>query len=138
MATIAPVHEALIRLMVVVSASDRTMPDLELSKIGAIATSLPVFEGFDADELVAVAKSAQKMLQNSDDLDTMLTRISLGIPAGLRDTAYAIAVEVAVADLDVRPEELRVLQLLQPILGVEPELAAAIEKAAVIRHRRLR
>ena len=43
----------------------------------------------------------------------MLSLISGGIPKKLRETAYAVALEVAAADLSVRPEELRFLDMLR-------------------------
>ncbi|TIM60124.1 MAG: Tellurite resistance protein TerB, partial [Mesorhizobium sp.] len=42
-----PPHEALIHLMVITSASDRDMTDVELARIGDVVRSWPVFEDFD-------------------------------------------------------------------------------------------
>ncbi len=47
-------HEALIYLMVITSASDRDMTDVELARIGDVVRTWPVFEDFDQDRLVAV------------------------------------------------------------------------------------
>ena len=41
-------QEALIYTMVTMSAVDRDMKDVELSRIGDLVTRMPVFEGFDA------------------------------------------------------------------------------------------
>lgn len=131
----APVQEAMIHIMVVVSASDRDMRDMELAKIGEIVRGLPVFNGFDPDEILFVAQACQRMLQSEDGFVKVLAAIEAAIPDGLRETAYAIAVETAVADLRVRPEELRVLQLLRQRLGIADDVATAVERAAVIRHR---
>ena len=50
-------QEALIYLMVMVSASDREMGDPELSRIGFVVSNLPVFEGFKASRTLDVAPS---------------------------------------------------------------------------------
>ena len=55
-------HEALIYLMVVTSASDRDMTDVELARIGDVVKSWPIFEGFREDRLVKVAQDCQQLL----------------------------------------------------------------------------
>ena len=53
-------HEALIYLMVITSASDRDMTDVELARIGEVVRSWPVFEDFNLDRLVGVATQLGK------------------------------------------------------------------------------
>ena len=48
-------HDALIYIMVIMSAADRSMTDRELSKIGTIIRTLPVFQDYDSDQLVMAA-----------------------------------------------------------------------------------
>ena len=55
----------------------------------------------------------------------------------LRDTAYAAAFEVAAADLEIRLEEMRVLQLIRRRLDLDTLTAAAIAQGAKARHRTL-
>ena len=50
-------HEALIYLMVITSAADREMTDLEMARIGNVVKTWPVFLDFDeANRLVAARK----------------------------------------------------------------------------------
>jgi hypothetical protein len=44
-------HDALIYLMVTMSAVDKAMNDAELARIGRLVTFLPVFKGFDEERL---------------------------------------------------------------------------------------
>jgi hypothetical protein len=46
-----------------------------------------------------------------------------------------VAVEIAAADLDIRPEEVRILELLRNRLKINKLTSAAIELAAQARHR---
>jgi uncharacterized membrane protein YebE (DUF533 family) len=46
----------------------------------------------------------------------------------LRETAYALALEVAAADLDVRPEETRFLEMLAEALEIDMLTKSAIER----------
>lgn len=130
-------HEALIYIMVVMSASDRDMTDTELARIGDVVRTWPVFQDFDEERLPSVAQDCQKLLQKPDGLDRVLQIAREKLPPRLHDTAYALAFEVAAADLEMRLEELRVLQLLRVNLSIDPSTIAAIERAAKARHRTL-
>ena len=130
-------HEALIYLMVITSASDRDMTDVELARIGEVVRSWPVFEDFKQDRLVSVAQACQKLLQEKDGLEGVLAQIAEALPERLRDTAYAAAFEVAAVDLEMRLEEVRVLQLIRRQLGLDTLTVAAIGRAAKARLRTL-
>ena len=128
-------HEALIYAMVTLSAADRTMTDHELMKIGDIVRTLPIFSDFDAEQLVTTAEACGTLLQDDDGLDTVLSIIAASLPQRLHDTAYALAVEVAAADLHVEQEELRFLQMLRDRLDLDKLAVAAIERGAQARYR---
>lgn len=130
-------HEALIYLMVITSASDRDMTDVELARIGDVVRSWPVFVDFNSDSLVGVAQACQQALHDKDGLEGVLARVADALPERLRDTAYAAAFEVAAVDLEMRMEELRVLQLIRRKLDVDTLTVAAIARAAKARLRTL-
>lgn len=129
-------HEALIYAMVTLSASDSRMTDRELAKIGDVVSGLPAFADFDRDKLVPTAEACGAILQNDDGLDQVLDVIA-ALPARLHETAYALAVEVAAADLHVEQEELRFLQMLRDRLDLDKLVVAAIERSARARYRSL-
>jgi hypothetical protein len=130
-------HEALIYLMVITSAADREMTDLEMARIGNVLKTWPVFQDFDDWKLIRVAQECQQRLQAPDGLAALLSDINRALPARLHDTAYAAAFEVATVDLEMRMEELRVLELIRDALSVEQEAIDAIERATKARHRTL-
>jgi len=130
-------HEALIHIMVTMSAADREMTDRELAKIGSIISSLPVFEGYDQSDIVKAAKHCSKILQDDDGLDRILDEAFKVLPKKLHETAYALAVEVAAADLHVEQEELRLLQMLRDRFNLDRLACAAIERGARARHQRV-
>ncbi|GLS29328.1 Tellurite resistance protein TerB [Mesorhizobium albiziae] len=130
-------HEAMIYVMVITSASDRDMTDEELARIGQVVRSWPVFVDFPEDRLVAVAKDCQQLLHDGRSLDGILELARKAIPARLHDTAYALAVEVASVDLEMRMEEVRVMQRLRQALEIDDTTAHAIELASKARHRML-
>jgi len=130
-------HEALIYVMVIMSAADSSMTDTELASIGEIVKTLPVFRSFDVDQIIPCAQHCGERLQEEDGLNSILTLVAETLPAKLYDTAYAIAVDVAAADLNVQQEELRVLQMLRDRFNLDKLTCAAIERGAQARHRTL-
>ncbi|MGN6464305.1 MAG: tellurite resistance TerB family protein [Rhizobiaceae bacterium] len=129
--------KALIYIMIVVSASDRDMTDEELGRIGVVVDTWPVFEDFPKERLLDVSQECQQLLQLPDGLDRVLAIVRDELPARLHDTAYALAFEVAAVDLEMRLEELRILQLLRRSLKIDEATIGAIERAAKARHRTL-
>ena len=128
---------ALISIMVIASAADGHMSDRELETIGNIVRHLPVFRGFQPDQITEIAMQVQTFLADEDGLDRALATVGETLPSSLRETAYALACEVAVADGHLAQEEIRLLELMRHELNIDRLHAAAIERAAAIRHRTL-
>ncbi|WP_417772535.1 tellurite resistance TerB family protein [Stappia sp.] len=129
-------QEALIYAMVMVSASDSSMTDRELRSIGKITRTLPVFRDFDQERLLPVAQECGLLLQGETGMSDTIALIARSVPESHRDTAYALAVEVAIADLTVAREELRLLHLLRDAFALDKLTVAAIERAAQARFRK--
>ena len=129
-------QEALIYVMVMASAVDRTMNDREMSRIGELIHALPVFKGFDDEKLIDVSRDCARLLAGTEGLDIVLETVRDTLPPRLYDTAYALAVEVASADLSVKAEELRLLSLLRDRLDLGKLTCAAIERSAIARYRK--
>ncbi len=128
-------QEALIYVMIITSAADNDMTDAELSRIGSLVRTLPVFRDFDTDELTVIARECQKMLQPDDGLLNVLETVKSSLPDKAFDTAYALAVDIAAADLAVNQVELRILQILRDALDLDKLTVAAIERGARARYR---
>ena len=125
---------ALIYAMVLVSASDANMKDAELQVMGDIVRTIPAFRGYNADLLPKAANDCADMLGKSNGLERVLDFIAAKLPVELRETAYAIACEVAVADGRLAQEELRVLEMIRHRLSVGRLPAAAIERGVRARY----
>jgi len=127
-------HSALIYVMVIVSASDGVMSDRELRTIGDMTKSLPIFGDFEEHHLLPIAQECAAMLREPDSLDRVLQLINEALPANLRETAYALALEVALTDSRVMLEEVRVLEILRRALMIDRLVAAALERGARARY----
>lgn len=130
-------QEALIYIMVVTSAADASLSDNELSSITDIVSHYPAFEGFDISRLDALAARCCEYLEKTDGLKRILDTCHAALPEKLRNTAYAFAVEVAAADLNVMQEELQFLQMLRESWDLDDLTVAALERSARIRFRRV-
>lgn len=126
---------ALIYVMVVVSASDGNMSERELRTIGDIVRTLPVFREFDEHRLLAVSQECAAILQEQDGLDAVLGLIKDALPEPLRETAYWLALEVALTEPRVMLEEVRIIELLRRSLEIDRLSAAALDHAAEARYR---
>ena len=130
-------HTALVYTMVLVSAADRNMTDSELSTIGEIVSHLPVFADYDSKKLTKDAQACAELLSEDDGLEKVIKKIVADLPAKLKETAYAVALDVAAADGAATQEELRLLEMLRYRLSVGRLPAAAIERGARARYMRL-
>ena len=131
------VHAALIYTMVLMSAADRDMTDRELRAIGDLVSHLPIFRDYDPKLLPETSASCAELLSADNGLETAIDLIKSSLPAELRETAYALACDVAAADDKASQEELRLLEMIRNGLLLDPLVAAAIERGARARHRHL-
>src|SRR4051812_43410498 len=130
-------HSALIYTMVIVSAADRDMTDEELDVIGDIVGHLPAFREFDHNQLPHVLQACTALLNRDDGLDQAFSEIKAALPTNLRETAYAVACDVAAADGEASQEELRVLEMMRHRLNIDRLIAAGIERGARARFQTL-
>ncbi len=121
-------HAALVYVMVTISAVDRAMTDDELHRIGEIVSNLPIFADYDDNDLVKTAEACGEILSADGGLQQVLRLVRGALPEKLRETAYAVALEVAAADRLVRPEEIRFLEMLGDTLELDRMTTAAIER----------
>lgn len=121
-------HAALVYVMVTISAVDRAMTDDELHRIGEIVSNLPIFSDYDDNDLVKTAEACGEILSADGGLQQVLRLVRGALPDKLRETAYAVALEVAAADRLVRPEEIRFLEMLGDTLELDRMTTAAIER----------
>jgi tellurite resistance protein len=129
-------EQALIYTMVTMSGVEGKVNAIELAEIRQLVQTLPIFRDFDEHRLMMVAQEAGEILQENEGLDAILGLVKQALSPRLRETAYALAVEVAASDLAVGKEELRFLAMLRDALGLDKLVTAAIERSAIARYQR--
>jgi uncharacterized membrane protein YebE (DUF533 family) len=128
-------QEALIYAMVTVAAADRKITRVELDRINGMVRELPVLHGIEDNWLSNEAQSCGRILAKPDGVATIVGMIVAALPANLRETAYALAAEVAASDLAIMDDERDFLALLGKGLQLDPLIRAALERTAHARHR---
>lgn len=131
------VCDALVAMMVAVSASDAKMRTSELIAIERMVNHAPVFADYDADRVRAVSQTVVSLFEEEDGLDAFFGLIREALPARLYETAYALACDVAAADGRMGETEGALLAEIRNELEIDRLHAAAIELSARARHRTL-
>lgn len=127
-------QDALVALMVAVSASDENIRTAELVKISNTINHLPVFAGYDADRMPRVSKMVFEILEQEDGLEALFGLIRDALDARLFETAYALSCDVAAADGTIEGAEARMLEEIRYELNIDRLHAAAIERGSRARH----
>ncbi len=127
-------EDALIAVMVAVSAADETVNSRERESISRIVNYLPVFSNYDGDRIPVVNQIVYDLLEEEDGLDALFGLVRDALPEDLEETAYALACDVAAADGTLQQSELRILEEMRYELRLDRLHAAAIERGARARH----
>lgn len=133
MKTINP-QSALVYVMVVVAAADGSMDDREKAAMAEFTRRLPIFRGFDPDRLAATVEDCSAILQESEGFEAVLGLVRDALSEPLRETAYWLALEMALSDHKVALEEIRVIETIRRALGLDKLVAAALERGARARY----
>ena len=100
-------EDALVAVMVGVSASDADIRTSELLSIEQTVNFLPVFGSYDADRIQRVANIVFDLFEEEDGIDALFGMVKEELPDHLYETAYALACDVAAADTALTQPELR-------------------------------
>ncbi|RWR09409.1 tellurite resistance TerB family protein [Paenirhodobacter populi] len=130
-------QDALIAVMVAVSASDSNIRTSELVAIERTVNHMPVFADYDIDRMRVVAQTVYSLFEEEEGIEALFGLVRDALPEKLFETAYALACDVAAADGRLYQAELRMLEEIRGELAVDRLHAAAIEWSARVRHMRL-
>ena len=127
-------QDALVAVMVAVSASDENIRTSELVAIDQMVSQMPVFADYDPDRTRRVSQTVFDLFEEEDGLAALFGLIREALPERLYETAYALACDVVTADGKLRDAELRMLEEVRDELSIDRMHAAAIEWGARVRH----
>jgi tellurite resistance protein len=135
--TILSPQDALVAVMIALSASDETIRTAELVQISNLLETLPVFAEYEQDRLSQMGLLVTSLMEREDGLDRLFALVRRFLPERLRETAYALACDVAAADGRITALEARMLEEIRDELALDRLHAAAIERGARARFQTL-
>ena len=127
-------QDALVVLMISVSAADGNIRTSELVKISNAINNLPVFAGYDVERVPQMSQLVFDLLEPEDGLEALFGLIREALPSRLFETAYALSCDVAAANGRIAGQEARMLEEIREELDIDRLYAAAIERGARARH----
>ncbi len=127
-------QDALVAVMIAVSASDQNMRTAELVAIQRMVNHMPAFAAYDPDRIRRVSQTVFDLFEEEDGLDALFGLIRDALPQRLHETAYALACDVVTSDGRHSEVELRMLEEIRHELAIDRLHAAAIEWGARVRH----
>jgi len=130
-------QDALLAMMVGISASDNDLRTSELVAIQRILHHMPAFIGYDHTRLEKVTGMVLDLFADEDGLDEFFSLVRNALPERLYETAYALACDVAAANGTLYQPVLQLLREIRDELSIDPLHAAAIERGARARHLRV-
>lgn len=127
-------QEALVCTMVLIAVADGGITDREIGVMSGIVQTMPVFRSFSSEQLEIATDTTVTLLREEDGLRHAARLIRDALEPRLRETAYALACEVAAAGRLAKQPSLEMLEFVKEELELDPLAAAAIERAARARH----
>lgn len=128
-------QEALVCTMVLVAAAgEGGITDSEIGVMTGLMQTVPVFRGFSTERLAAATDRAVELLREADGLAHAGRLIRDALPPRLRETAYALACEVAAADFFKDRASVTILEEVRDELHLDPLVASAIERGTRARY----
>ena len=114
--------EALTAIIVAAARADGSILPCEADRVEHTLSTLPLFRGHSAEALRAVVERVVSTMRNGD-AGSALTRAAEGLAPNLRGTAFAIAVDVLLADGRLREPERQFMEDLRRLLQVRRSFA---------------
>ena len=107
--------------MTLSAAISGDITDKELNVIKYLFTTLPVFENSNNDHLSKKIIESLEVIKSEPNIENITDMIndSLENNSNLKKTAYIIAIEIMMADLEVTEESYRLLELFENSFGLD-------------------
>jgi uncharacterized tellurite resistance protein B-like protein len=126
-------QEALVYAMVVAAESDHDIAEAEIHIIGDLGNHLPIFRMIGRAKMTKMAMACSELLAEAGGRAKVFGMIRAALSPQLRATAYALACDVVAVDSRLQAKEMQALESIRAELEVDPAIARAIERVAVIR-----
>ncbi|MCP4395759.1 MAG: tellurite resistance TerB family protein [bacterium] len=127
-------NEALAGLLSAAMHTDDVSTEDEKRCLHGLLSRMRLFEGWTDEQYRQMFEKLEHLLRNQG-LTTLMELSSKALPLKFRPTAFALSVDVVLADGMVMDEEKDFLYTLQQVLEIEDPLAQKILEVIIIKNR---
>jgi uncharacterized tellurite resistance protein B-like protein len=126
--------EAFAAIALVAVAADGYMTDSESQAIGTSLGRMQLFRSYPDDVMRRMIERLLGILQR-EGVDVLYNAAMAALPDDLRETAFAVATDIVLADGEVTEEEENLLNDLYNALEIPEELALKIIEVMMIKNK---
>jgi len=123
----------ILQLLYLTALSDGELAPIELESIKAKLVTYPLLKTISSNRREKVLSDLLGTLKDKST-DDLLDEINQGIPSNLKETAYALALEVCAKDLDMHKSELVFMKKVAKIFNLDKEIVNALRKSVNVRY----
>jgi tellurite resistance protein len=127
-------QEAFLAIALATSAADGTIDESEAKGMFAYLLQMKMFNGYTSRQMSDLFKKLVTVLQN-EGVGGLVTIAKSSLPDDLRETAFACAVDIALADGVIEDSEKALLEELQQVLEVSDDIGGKILEVMIIKNR---
>jgi tellurite resistance protein len=127
-------QEAFLAVALATAAADGNIAEEEAKGIFAYLLQQRMFNGLTQKQLSEMFKKLAKILEQ-EGVGGLVSIAKSSLPAELRETAFACAVDIALADGVVEDSEKALLEELQQVLSVPDDVGKSILQVMMIKNR---
>lgn len=126
--------ESFAAIALIAVASDGYMTDSEAQALSTTLGRMQMFRSYPNEVMRRMFDKLLSILQR-DGLDILFNAAIANLPHELRETAFAVATDIVLADGEVTQEEEKLLNDLYRVLEIEEDLASKIIDVMLIKNR---
>ncbi len=127
-------QEAFVGVVLSAVAADGVITQEEALGVAATLSRMKLFQGVNQKQMNGMFDRIVNTLK-SQGPSPLIAAAKETLPADLRDTAFAVAADLVLADGVVEDKEKKFLEDLQKALGVTDDIALKITEVLVIKNR---
>jgi tellurite resistance protein len=127
-------QEGFAAIMLAVVAADGDISDEESEDFVARLNRMRLFTDGSGDQTRSVIEKVFR-IKSRGGVEALVEKGAPALTPELRETAFAVAVDMAFADGSIEPAEEKMLEKLQAALGIPDDMASAVVDVMVIKNR---
>jgi tellurite resistance protein len=127
-------QEAFVGVVMSAVAADGVITQEEALGVATVLNRMKLFQGVNQNQMKGIFDRTINTLK-SQGPSQLIMAAKETLPADLRDTAFAIAADLVLADGVVEDREKKFLEELQKAMGVPDDMALKITEVLVIKNR---